>query len=105
MLTGLVGQVLEVTAPGPAVGIGRTCGSSCMTLQILLPSPPEVRFEVGSRLETVANLVAQRLPPLGPREHPLRYSAGPSRLTARRGRREQQIDVAATVSGCGPGVD
>jgi hypothetical protein len=38
---------------------------------------------------------------LGPRAHPLRYSACPSRLTSRRGRREQLIDAAATASGRG----
>lgn len=47
------------------------------------------------------HLVAHRPLPLGSREPPLRYSAGPFRLTSRRGRREQYIDPAATVSGRG----
>ena len=44
-------------------------------------------------------------PLIGTREHPLRDSAGPSRLTSRRGRREQHLDPAANASGRGPGVD
>jgi hypothetical protein len=43
----------DVTASDLAVGIGRTCRSSCMRLQILLPSTGGT-FDVGSRLETVA---------------------------------------------------
>src|SRR4029453_13822685 len=51
------------------------------------------------------DLVGHRPPPLGPGEPPLRTSAGPPRLTSRRGRREQHLDPAANASGRGPGVD
>ena len=101
MLTGLVGQVPDVTAPDLAVGIGSDPRFELHEASDLAAVPPELRFEVGSRLETVADFVAHRLPPLGPREHPLRDSAGPSRLTSRGGRREQHLDPAANASGRG----
>src|SRR5215218_2304385 len=46
-----------------AVVSGRTCGSSCMRLQILLPSTRRYRSTwAGSRLETVATSTPAALP-------------------------------------------
>jgi len=55
VLTGLVGQVSpDATAPGPGRGIGSDLRFQLYEASDLAAVDPEVRFEVGSRLETVA---------------------------------------------------